>query len=476
MKSNLENDLKKLFNKEQLLTSLEERLCYSYDATNKSFLPDAVVIPRSTEDVVKLMRYAHQHRIPVIPRGAGTGYTGGSLPIKGGIVVTFEQMTKVLFLDRKKKYAVVEPGLVTQQFADYVDKFGLLYPPDPASLKTSTLGGNVAECSGGLKGRKYGVTKSYVIGLETVLSDGQSLKTGILSARGATRLRRGQGSALGGNEQNENSYDLEGLLIGSEGTLGLITKIALRLLDKVKYEQTLLATFDQMEDAAEVVAAITASGIIPSVLEFIDGDTLSCVLEYIRVDNIEKSEAVLLIEVDGNDKDEVRQEFENVLEICKEKRAKNLQYAETKEKKDKLWTIRRSISASLLRIAPTKVNEDISVPASKLPAMVKNIKELSQKHQVKINTFGHAGDGNLHVNFMCDSRNKEQMERVEAAVDELFDQTLKLGGTLSGEHGIGVTKAKYLKDEVGKSGIELMRKLKSAFDPEHIINPGKIFN
>jgi len=211
-------------------------------------------------------------------------------------------------------------------------------------------------------------------------------------------------------------------------------------------------------------------------LEFIDGDTLTCVLEYINLDNIEKSEAVLLIEVDGNDKEEVRKEFEEVLKICKEKRAKNLQYAETKAEKDKLWTIRRSISASLLRIAPTKVNEDICVPASKLPLMVKNIQQLSQKHQVRINTFGHAGDGNLHVTFMCDFRNKEQMERVEAAVDELFDLTLKLGGTLSGEHGIGITKAKFLEDEVGKSGIELMRKIKSAFDPEHIINPGKMFS
>jgi glycolate oxidase len=462
MKSNLENDLKKLFSKEQALTSLEERICYSYDATNKSFLPDAIVIPHSTEDVVKLMKYAHQHKIPVIPRGAGSGYTGGSLPVKGGIVVTFEQMTKVLLLDKEKKYAIVEPGLVTQEFADYVDRFGLLYPPDPASLKFSTLGGNIAECSGGLKGRKYGVTKNYVLGLETVLSDGQIIRTGILSASG-------------GNGQNTNSYDLEGLLVGSEGTLGLVTRIALRLLDKVKYEQTVLATFDKMEDAAEVVAAITASGIIPSVLEFIDGDTLSCVLEYIQVDNIEKSEAVLLIEVDGNDKDEVQQEFEKVLKICKEKRSKSLQYAETKEEKEKLWKIRRSISASLLRIAPTKVNEDICVPASNLPAMVKYIQELSQKHQVRINTFGHAGDGNLHVTFMCDSRNEEQMEKVEKAVDELFDITLKLGGTLSGEHGIGITKAKYLEQELGKSGVELTKKIKSAFDPEQIINPGKIF-
>jgi glycolate oxidase len=458
MESNLENDLRKLFNKDQVLTSLEERICYSYDATNKSFLPDAIVIPHSTEDVVKLMKYAHEHEMPVIPRGAGSGYTGGSLPVKGGTVVTFEQMTNVLHLDKEKKYAVVEPGLVTQEFADYVDKFGLFYPPDPASLKFSTLGGNVAECSGGLKGRKYGVTKNYVLGLETVLSDGQIIRTGVL------------------NGQNESSYDLEGLLVGSEGTLGFVTKIALRLLDKVKYEQTVLATFNKMEDAAEVVATITASGIIPSVLEFIDGDTLACVLEYIKVDNIEKSEAVLLIEVDGNDKDEVKQEFEKVLKICKEKRSKSLQHAETKDEKEKLWKIRRSISASLLRIAPTKVNEDICVPASKLPAMVKYIQELSKKHKVGINTFGHAGDGNLHVTFMCDSRNEEQMEKVEKAVDDLFDMTLKLGGTLSGEHGIGVTKAKYLEHEIGKSGIDLMRKIKSAFDPDKIVNPGKMFS
>jgi len=458
MKKGLENDLRRLLKKDQILISPEERICYSYDATNKNFIPDAVVLPHSTDDVVRLMKYAHHHKITVVPRGAGSGYTGGSLPIKGGIVVSFEQMTKVLHLDKEKKYAIVEPGAVTQEFADYVAKFGLFYPPDPSSLKFSTLGGNVAECAGGLKGRKYGVTRNYVLGVEAVLSDGKIIKTGVL------------------DEQKKSSYDLESLLIGSEGTLALITKIALRLVDKPEFEKTVLATFDEMEDAAEVVAAITASGVIPSVLEFIDGDTLECVLDYVKLDNIEKSEAVLLIEVDGNNKEEVDQEFEEVLKICKEKRAKGLQVAQTKEEKDNLWKVRRSISASLLKIAPTKVNEDICVPASQLPAMVKKIKEISKKHKVNINNFGHAGDGNLHVTFMCDSRNQEQMERVEKAVDELFEYTLKLGGTLSGEHGIGVTKAKYLEWEVGKEGIRMMKKIKSAFDPDNIINPGKIFS
>jgi glycolate oxidase len=458
MKTNIEGDLKKLLDKEQLLTTEEERICYSYDATAKSFLPHAVVLAHSTEDVVKVMKYAHQHKINVVPRGAGSGYTGGSLPIKGGIVISFEQMTKVLHLDKEKKYAVVEPGLVNQEFADYVSKFGLMYPPDPASLKFSTLGGNLAECAGGLKGRKYGVTKNYILGVEAVLADGQVITTGIL------------------NGDNNSSYDLESLLIGSEGTLALVTKIALRLLDKPKFEKTLLATFDKIEDAAEVVAAITASGVIPSVLEFIDGDTLECVLEYVKLENIEKSEAVLLIEVDGNDQQEVEDEFEEVQQICKNKRAKFLQIAQTDADKENLWKVRRSISASLLKIAPTKVNEDICVPASQLPAMIKKIKELSKKHKVSINNFGHAGDGNLHVTFMCDSQNQEQMERVEKAVDELFEHTLKLGGTLSGEHGIGITKLKYLEWEVGKEGIQMMKRIKSAFDPDNIINPGKIFS
>jgi glycolate oxidase len=454
----MESDLKKLFPKDQLFITPEEKLTYSYDATNKSFIPDAVVLPRSTEDVVKLMKYAHQNKIVVVPRGAGSGYTGGSLPIKAGIVVSFEQMTKILQVDRDKKYAIVEPGVVTQEFADYVGKFGLFYPPDPSSVKFSTLGGNLAECAGGLKGRKYGVTKNYVLGLEAVLSDGQVIQTGILNGDGS------------------DSYDLESLLVGSEGTLGLVTKIAFRLLDKPRYEKTVLATFDQMDNAAEVVAAITAAGVIPSVLEFIDGNTLKCVLEYVKLEGVPESEAVLLIEVDGNDEQAVNEEFEEVLNICKGKNSKTLQVAQTQQDKDKLWKVRRSISASLLKIAPTKVNEDICVPASQLPAMMKKIREISKKHDVSINNFGHAGDGNLHVTFMCDSRNSQQMERVEQAVDELFENTLKLGGTLSGEHGIGVTKSKYLEWEVGKEGVEMMRKIKSSFDPDNIINPGKIFS
>jgi len=456
MKENLIADLKKIFGSKNLLSTYEERYCYSYDATNTCFMPDAVVLPQNTEQVVELMKYASAKKIPMVSRGAGSGYTGGSLPVKGGIVVSFEQMDKILEVNKEKTYAVAEAGVITQDFADEMEKIGLFYPPDPSSLKTSTLGGNVAECAGGLRGRKYGVTKNYVLGLEFILYNGDLIRTGVLDPDG------------------DSGYDLSGLLNGSEGTLALITKIALRLLKKPAYEETILAGFNQMEDAAKVVADITASGITPSILEFIDGDTLACVLEYIQTDRVEKAEAVLLIETDG-EKDEAHKEAEKVIEICQRNNAKSLRFADTNEEKENLWKIRRSISASLLRIAPTKVNEDVCVPPSQLPELVKGIKKLAKDYNVQINTFGHAGDGNLHVNFMTDSRDQAKMHRVEQAVEKLFDLTISLGGTLSGEHGIGTTKSKFLEKEIGKPGIEFMKKIKQAFDPEGIINPGKIF-
>jgi glycolate oxidase len=456
MKETLFEDLKKIFGSKNVFSTYEERLTYSYDATNTSFMPDAVVIPQNTEQVVQVMKYASANKIPIVSRGAGSGYTGGSLPVKGGIVVSFEQMNKILSVNKEKMYAVVEPGVVTQNFFDEMEKLGLFYPPDPSSLKTSTLGGNVAECAGGLRGRKYGVTKNYVLGLEFVLYDGEIVPTGVLSPEG------------------DSGYDLSGIVVGSEGTLTVITKIALKLLKKPPYEETILAGFDNMEDAAKVVADITASGITPSILEFIDGDTLACVLEFIQTDRVEKAAAVLLIETDG-EKEQAHKEAEEIIKICQKNNAKSLRFADTKEEKDNLWKIRRSVSASLLRLAPTKVNEDVCVPPSQLPELVGGIKKLSKDYNVQINTFGHAGDGNLHVNFMTDSRDKEKMHRVEQAVEKLFDLTLKLGGTLSGEHGIGTTKAKFMEKEVGKSGIEFMKKVKQAFDPDGIINPGKIF-
>jgi glycolate oxidase len=321
----------------------------------------------------------------------------------------------------------------------------------------SSIGGNVAENAGGLKGRKYGVTRNYVLGLEFVLPDGGIVKTGIF-------------------DPDEKGYDLESILIGSEGTLGIITKMALKLLPKVSYEETILASFADMEDAAQVVSEITAAGIIPSTMEFIDKDTLDCVLEYMQTDMVSKGGTVLLIEIDGKSKEEVHPEMKKVENICQKNKVTSLKFADTKADKEKLWKVRKSCSAALLRVAPTKVNEDVCVPPSQLPALVSGIKKLSQKYNIPIDTFGHAGDGNLHVNIMADRKNPEKMERAEKAVEELFDMTLKLGGTLSGEHGIGITKAKFLENEVGKTGIDVMKRVKKAFDPDAILNPGKIFS
>jgi glycolate oxidase len=457
MKENLLTDLKQIVEEKRVFSSVEDRLCYSYDATNISHMPDAVVLPITTQEVVDVVKYAHKNKIPLVSRGTGSGYTGGSLPIKGGIVMSLEQMDKILEINQEQKYVVVEPGVITLDLKNEVAKNGLLYAPDPSSDKMSTLGGNVAENAGGLKGRKYGVTRNYVLGLEFVLPDGELVKTGIF-------------------DPDDDGYDLESLIIGSEGTLGIITKMALRLLPQPSYEETILASFEDMEDAARVVSEITAAGIIPSTMEFIDTDTLDCVLDYMQTDMVSKGGTVLLIEIDGKEKEEVHPEMEKVEKICHKNKVSSLKFADTKADKEKLWQVRKSCSAALLRIAPTKVNEDVCVPPSQLPALVSGIKKLSEKHNIPIDTFGHAGDGNLHVNIMADRKNPDKMERAEKAAEELFDLTLELGGTLSGEHGIGITKSKFLENEVGKTGIEVMQRIKKAFDPDTILNPGKIFS
>jgi len=458
MKENLLSDLSQIVGKDRVFSEVEDRLCYSYDATNISYMPDVVVLPVTTEEVVEVVKYADRHKIPVVTRGLGSGYTGGSLPTKGGIVMSMEQMDKILEINQREKYVTAEAGAVTLDVKNEVAKYGLLYAPDPSSDKMSTLGGNVAENAGGLKGRKYGVTRNYVLGLEFVLSDGEIVRTGFLDPEG------------------DAGYDLDSIMIGSEGTLGVITKIALRLLPQAPYEETILASFAEMEDAAQVVSDITAAGIIPSTMEFIDTDTLDCVLEYMQTDMVSKGGTVLLIELDGESKEEVHPEMERVEKICQRHNVATLKFADTKADKEKLWKVRKACSAALLRVAPTKVNEDVCVAPSQLPALVSEIKKLSQKHNIPIDTFGHAGDGNLHVNIMADRKDPEKMERAEKAVEELFEITLRLGGTLSGEHGIGITKAKFLEKEVGKTGIEVMRKVKKAFDPDGIINPGKIFS
>lgn len=440
---------------DNLLTAKEERICFSYDATNQKFLPDAVVFVTHPEQISEIMLCANRHRFPVIPRGAGSGFVGGSLPVEGGLVLVLTKMNNILNIEPKNLTAVVEPGLVTGDFQQKVESLGLFYPPDPASLKMSTMGGNVAVCSGGPRCLKYGVTKNYILGLELVLPTGEIIHTGVQTLKGVA------------------GYDLTSLFVGSEGTLGIITQITVKLLPLPEDKKTLLAIFPHLDDAAGNVSSIIQSRIIPATLELIDQAAIRCVEDHLHMGLPTQAEALLLIEVDG-DSDSVTRQIERIKVICLKNGASDVQIAHSREEEEQLWQARRSISPALLRLNPHKVNEDINVPISQIPEIIRRIDKIAHKYQLINVNFGHAGDGNIHTNFMINKDNADELERTHKAVEEVFEATLELGGTISGEHGIGITKAPYLEMEIGKKNRSLMQQLKHLLDPNHILNPGKL--
>ncbi|MFQ5560645.1 MAG: FAD-binding oxidoreductase [Nitrospinota bacterium] len=440
----------------QLLTADEDRLCYSYDATGKMYLPDVVVKARSTKDISAVLKIAHEESIPVIPRGSGSGFAGGSTPVQGGIALVLSEMNRILEIDRENLMATVEPGVITGTLQKTVQQYGLFYPPDPSSMKVSTIGGNTATCAGGPRAVKYGVTKEYILGVEAVLPDGEIVQTG------------------GKLTKNVAGYDLTALFVGSEGTLGVISKLILKLIPSPETTQTLFALFPTIEDASKAVSAIIASKIIPSTLEFMDQQTLFCVKDTIPGGLPEKTEASLLIEVDGDSEASVERQKEMVEKILQSHNVNSINVAIESGEREALWAVRRSISPALGKLRPTKVNQDIAVPRSRIPEMIQGLQQIASKYQLLIVNFGHAGDGNIHVNIMTDINNVAEYERAEVAVTEIFACTLRLGGTISGEHGIGIAKRNYLQDQVGKAGISLMRHIKSVFDPKNIMNPGKI--
>lgn len=442
--------------KDFVKVDLEDRICYSYDATNLSYLPDAVVFPRTTQEIAEIIKLANKERFYVTPRGAGTGMSGGSLPVKGGIVLAMSRFNRILKIDTENLIAVVEPGVITGVFQKEVERLGLFYPPDPASLNFCTLGGNLAECAGGARAIKYGVTKDYVLGLEAVLATGDILHTGVETMKGVV------------------GYDLTKLLVGSEGTLGIITKIVLKLLPLPEAKQTLLAIFDKLQDATHTVTNIIQSKIIPTTLEYMDKTAIFCVENYLNIGLPTDVEALLLIEVDG-EKESVQTKGEKIRIMCLESGARAVEIAKSVEESERLWQARRSVSPAAFKLKPNKVSEDIVVPRTKLPQMIDKIKGIGETYGLTVLTFGHAGDGNIHVNFMIDQQDKDEVSRTHKAVEELFRATLDLGGTLSGEHGIGITKARYLSMEIGSIGIDTMKKIKQVFDPNNILNPGKIF-
>lgn len=440
-----------------VLTGRADLVTYSYDATADmpSRLPDVVVMPSTTAEVQKIVLLAKENKLAIYPRGAGTNLSGGTIPLKKGIVLSFQKMDKILEVDPENLTATVQAGVVIQALNDAVAPYGLIYPPDPGTVTTATMGGSVAECAGGLRGLKYGVTKHYIMGMEVVLASGEVFRFG------------------GKTVKNVTAYDFAALFIGSEGTLGIITEIIVKLIPPPRYRKAMLASFRRLEDAGNTVTGIIKAYVIPATLEIMDKMTIQTVENYAKVGLPTDAEAVLLIEVDGGAQQLVDSEAEAVLKVIKENRGE-VKIARSDAERDQLWAARRAALPALAQLSPTTVLEDATVPRSKVTEMLVAVQEIAGKYQLKIGTFGHAGDGNLHPTILADARNKEEMERVHQAVDEIFAAALRLGGTLSGEHGIGMAKMKYLKDELGESGLNLMRRVKEALDPDYMLNPAKM--
>lgn len=441
---------------ERLDTSREQCICYSYDATGKMFLPDAVAFPTSADEVRRTILLANERLFPVIPRGAGSGFSGGSVPVQGGLVLSMERMDRILSIDEENLVAVVEPGVVTETLKEEARKRGLFYPPDPASLKFCTIGGNIAECSGGMCAVKYGVTRDYVLGLEAVLGTGELVRTGVVTVKGVV------------------GYDLTRMLVGSEGTLGIVTKAVLKLIPHPETIATILAFFRSNHDGSNAVVGIIGERITPCALELMDRTAIDCVRENAGLPVPAEAGCALLIEVDGP-KESVSAEAERVDQACRRYGAIEVGRAADAEGRERLWTLRRSISPALRQVNPVKINEDIVVPRSRLPEMLAFLADLASRQNIKIVNFGHAGDGNVHVNVMISGTDEDERRRADEAVAEVFRKTVALGGTISGEHGIGIAKAPFLEMEVGPLGVSVMKRLKTCFDPNGILNPGKIF-
>lgn len=456
LEAHIIQNLQKIVGPENIATERQDLLCYSYDATQMEFLPDAVVYPADADEVAKILKLANAERFPVFPRGAGSGFSGGSLPKGGGIVLVTTRMNRIIRIDTDNLVAEVEPGVVTEQFQLAVEKLGLFYPPDPASLKFSTLGGNVAECAGGPRAVKYGVTKDFVMGLEVVLPTGEVIRTGGETYKGVV------------------GYDLTKLLCGSEGTLGIITKIIFKLLPLPEARKTMLAVFDSIDGAATAVSTIIKGKIIPTTLEFLDHATLQCVDRRFNLGMPADGRAVLIIEVDG-DKDLIEKQAGQIHELIKPLGLVQFRVAKDAAESESLWKVRRLVSPSLRDVNPTKYNEDIVVPRSKVPDVIRRIEKIQGKYDIPIVNFGHAGDGNIHVNVMIDREIPGMDEKAHEAIREIFQAALELGGTMSGEHGIGLAKQPYIPLELSPVQIATMQAVKRALDPNNILNPGKMF-
>jgi glycolate oxidase len=440
----------------RVLTDEADLYSYSFDASFGTFLPDVVVQVRKTVEVAEILKLANEFKIPVTPRGQSTSLSGGPLPVKGGIVLDLSKWDDKLLIDPDDMIAIVSPGVLTASINQAANQYGLMYPPDPSSSHVSTIGGNLAENSGGPRGLKYGVTKDYVIGLEVVTPQGEIIRTG------------------GRTVKNVTGYDLTKLIVGSEGTLGVITEAILRLIPKPPAAQTIMVVYDDLIDAGRAITNILTSGILPAKIEMMDQASIEAVENYQPMGLPLDAEAILLIEVDGHEEAVVK-ESQIVANICLQNGARQVKIAKSEAEAKDLWKVRKLVSPAIARIKPTKISEDATVPRSKIPEMFRRLKEIKNKYNIHLVVFGHAGDGNLHPNILTDQRDLEEMNRVEKAIEEIFKTAVELGGTLSGEHGIGIMKAPFMELELNRTELDLMKRIKQAWDPNFILNPGKIF-
>lgn len=450
----LERDLSRVIPRERVVTSPDELLVYGYDGTWLDSPPIAAVSSISTAEIAAVVRLAGRLGLPIVPRGAGSGLAGGTVA-QGGLVLNLTLMDRIVEIDRAARVGVVEPGVVNARFQVAVEAVGLFYPPDPASLRQSTIGGNVATAASGPRCLKYGGTREYVTGLEVVLSDGEVLRIG------------------GRSPQPGAESFLLNLFIGSEGTLGVVSEVTVRLIEKPAARATVAASFPRLDDASRAVTAILGAGIVPLALEVMDRTTLQCVEAHLHAGLPVDMEALLLVDLDGEPAG-VAREAALVGRMLREHGAASVELATTTAEADRLWAARRSTSSSFGRLRPNKLGEDISVPRSRIPEVVREVESIARRHDLLIPLFGHIGDGNLHPNILCDLRDEAEMTRVVRAAEEIFAVALRVGGTLSGEHGIGLLKREFLPAAIGPIAIGLARDLKRSLDPKHTLNPGKV--
>ncbi len=450
------NAISGIVGEEHIIINDQRLLEYASDGTKLLYMPDAVALPGSSEEISRIFRLANRDYFPIIPRGGGSGMSGGSLPVRGGLVLALDRLNRIMEIDSDNLTAKVEPCVITARFQEKVEELDLFYPPDPASADVSTMGGNAAECAGGLRGLKYGVTRDYILGLNVVLPDGDIIKTGVETIKGVA------------------GYDLTRLIVGSEGTLAVITSITVKLVPRPASKITMTACFSDMETAVRTVSNIIHCKVLPSTLEFLDRLSIDCIKARLDTNIPDGTGAMLLIEVDG-DKNLTAIEAKKVRDVCTSSGAFDFKIAFDEKETERLWKARREVSPSLLQLRPAKISEDIVVPRSRMPELFSFLGQLSKAYGLPVPAFGHAGDGNIHVNIMLDDNNPAEKEKAEKIVKKLFEKVVELKGTISGEHGIGITKAPYMEMEFSGPAIDLMRRIKRSFDPNNILNPGKIF-